>query len=82
MPRSVRRDTLDRMDRSIPPRPYKPILSPCVLVCVMNPKSGLCLGCYRTLEEIERWRIYSDDEREAILADLRVRKKTDEGFTG
>ena len=29
--------------------------SPCVKVCQMDPGSGCCLGCARTLEEIARW---------------------------
>ena len=68
------------MDAQIVPsyRPPKPILTPCVLVCVIHPATGLCLGCHRTNEEIERWRTYSDDERAEILAQLRIRKKNAE----
>jgi len=29
--------------------------SPCVGVCRMDAASGLCLGCWRTLDEIARW---------------------------
>ncbi|MDP3135080.1 MAG: YbaK/EbsC family protein [Burkholderiaceae bacterium] len=29
--------------------------SPCVSVCHMDPASGLCEGCYRTLDEIAAW---------------------------
>jgi uncharacterized protein len=29
--------------------------SPCISVCTMDEMSGLCLGCYRTLEEIQDW---------------------------
>lgn len=29
--------------------------SPCVSVCVMDPDSGVCRGCYRTLDEIADW---------------------------
>ncbi len=31
------------------------VTSPCISVCAMDDKSGLCLGCYRTLEEIQGW---------------------------
>jgi predicted Fe-S protein YdhL (DUF1289 family) len=29
--------------------------TPCIAVCLINPKSNLCLGCGRTLPEIARW---------------------------
>jgi len=38
------------------------ILSPCVGVCRLDPR-GYCLGCYRTGDEIARWRSMSDTER-------------------
>ena len=44
--------------------------SPCVKVCQMDPRRGLCLGCRRTLDEIARWGAMSDQERERILAEL------------
>ena len=35
------------------PQPHVP--SPCVSICSMNPVSGLCEGCLRTLGEIGDW---------------------------
>jgi uncharacterized protein len=32
-----------------------PVPSPCISVCRMNPASGLCEGCLRTLDEIAAW---------------------------
>jgi uncharacterized protein len=49
------------------------IASPCNKVCVMNEATGLCRGCYRTLDEIARWGTMSDDERAAVLAALQAR---------
>jgi uncharacterized protein len=46
------------------------IASPCTKVCVMNEASGLCRGCYRTLDEIARWGMMSDEERSAVVAEL------------
>ena len=40
----------------------------------MDLERGLCKGCHRTLEEIERWGAMSDPEREAVLALLGKRK--------
>jgi hypothetical protein len=30
-------------------------LSPCISVCRMSDQSGLCEGCFRTLDEITGW---------------------------
>ena len=47
--------------------------TPCVKVCQMDPRLGLCLGCKRTLDEIARWGAMSDAEREKILSELKNR---------
>ena len=44
--------------------------SPCNKVCQMDPNSGLCIGCARTLDEIVRWAEMSDVERERVMAEL------------
>ncbi|WP_298674870.1 DUF1289 domain-containing protein [uncultured Sphingomonas sp.] len=49
--------------------------SPCILVCVMDKASGLCLGCHRTLDEIARWSAMSDTEKRAVLAKLEERAR-------
>jgi predicted Fe-S protein YdhL (DUF1289 family) len=36
----------------------------------MDPRRNLCLGCKRTLDEIARWGMMNDQEREQILAEL------------
>ena len=50
------------------------IASPCNKVCVMNEATGLCRGCYRTLDEIARWGTMSDAERSAVVAELPARR--------
>ena len=49
--------------------------SPCVGVCrvVGGAYSRYCGGCWRTLEEIEGWSRYSDEEKADILRLLPVR---------
>ena len=54
--------------------PPRPIATPCVKVCYVDGKSGLCLGCFRTLPEIARWSRFSDEERAAIMSELPGRK--------
>ena len=51
------------------------VASPCTNVCQLNPRTGWCEGCARTMDEITRWPLVSDDERRAILARLPERRK-------
>lgn len=44
--------------------------SPCIKVCVVDPRTGLCEGCGRTLAEIAQWSRLSEDERRAVMAQL------------
>ena len=39
------------------------LVSPCISVCQMDAVKGLCLGCYRTREEIAAWLGMSADEQ-------------------
>jgi predicted Fe-S protein YdhL (DUF1289 family) len=48
--------------------------TPCIAVCQIDPKSGFCFGCYRTLKEIAQWGRFSEEEREALLPELDRRK--------
>jgi predicted Fe-S protein YdhL (DUF1289 family) len=43
-------------------------------VCVLDPDSGLCLGCGRTVDEIARWSAMTEAERTRIMADLARRE--------
>jgi predicted Fe-S protein YdhL (DUF1289 family) len=52
------------------PMEREPIQSPCDKVCTVDPVSRLCIGCGRTLAEIEHWAAYSDGERTRIMAEL------------
>lgn len=49
------------------------IESPCVKLCVVHPEERICVGCYRTIEEISAWSRLSPLAREAIMADLPAR---------
>ena len=50
--------------------------SPCIKVCEMDHLSGLCVGCFRTLEEIGRWSVMGEEEKENVLKDVAFRKKS------
>jgi len=41
---------------------------------MMDPESGFCAGCYRTIEEIGAWSSMSDEEKEAVWQELPHRK--------
>ncbi|MEL6476742.1 MAG: DUF1289 domain-containing protein [Pseudomonadota bacterium] len=49
------------------------IESPCVKICVLHPEARLCIGCYRTGEEIARWSRLSSEERRALMEELPTR---------
>ena len=58
------------------PRPVpRSIATPCVKVCIVDGASSLCLGCYRTLEEIGGWSGLTDEQRAEIMADLPARRE-------
>lgn len=50
--------------------------SPCIRLCRIDPASGLCAGCLRTLDEIAGWASFSEDQRRAINASLAGRSTT------
>jgi len=47
-----------------------PVRSPCINVCAIDRRSGWCEGCARSIDEIMRWPLASEDERTTILAAL------------
>lgn len=49
--------------------------SPCINVCKMNERSGLCEGCLRTLDEIAMWGQASNPQKLAILAQVVERRE-------
>ncbi len=56
------------------------VSTPCIKVCVIDPASGLCKGCGRTLDEIAQWSGLSEAEQLAIMAVLpeRLRERAAE----
>jgi hypothetical protein len=43
------------------------IQSPCIDICKLDGKTGFCLGCLRTRDEIRAWKTMSDDLRRAVI---------------
>jgi predicted Fe-S protein YdhL (DUF1289 family) len=50
------------------------IASPCINICRMDGDTGLCLGCFRTIEEIARWSGASHDQRLQVLVAVERRR--------
>ena len=50
------------------------IWSPCIKVCFVDPAGSVCVGCFRTLEELGRWTKMTDAEREAVKPRLEARR--------
>ena len=49
------------------------IESPCVKICVIHEDTGLCVGCYRTRDEIAGWSRLTPQERADIMQGLSAR---------
>ncbi len=60
-------------------QPLTPVRSPCVSICALD-DNNVCLGCYRTGEEISRWGELSDDEKRAVLAQVVERERAAMNF--
>jgi predicted Fe-S protein YdhL (DUF1289 family) len=52
----------------------KPPVSPCLGICLMDPRTRTCRGCLRTIEEIAGWYRASNAEKRAILKRLEQRR--------
>jgi predicted Fe-S protein YdhL (DUF1289 family) len=51
------------------------VQSPCINVCRMDAKTGLCEGCARTLDEIAAWSVMDDAEKRAVWDQLPQRRE-------
>jgi uncharacterized protein len=51
-----------------------PVDSPCTSVCIIDPVTGLCGGCFRTLEEITGWIDFSATKKRTVIAALDARR--------
>ena len=48
--------------------------SPCTSVCKIDNNSKLCMGCWRTIDEIVAWRSDSDEMKKKVLTLIALRK--------
>jgi len=55
--------------------PKDEIKSPCIKICKIDEESKLCLGCFRTIDEISSWIFIDENEKKNILKRVEERKK-------
>jgi hypothetical protein len=58
------------------------IASPCINVCTMDERTGLCSGCFRTIGEIAAWAGIDDSRRLDILAAVAKRRQEHDPWEG
>jgi hypothetical protein len=56
-----------------PTEALAPVPSPCIDVCRMNPDTGWCEGCLRTIDEIAGWSSLDDAQKRAVWDAIDVR---------
>ena len=47
-----------------------PVPSPCVNICKIDPYTGMCHGCRRTLDEIAAWSALGDADKRWVWQQL------------
>lgn len=57
----------------------KPLPSPCVSICALD-EEDICVGCFRTGNEISHWGSADNDRRRTILAKARERARARNPF--
>src|SRR5262245_32669418 len=67
--RERRRAERQRLLASGPP-------SPCVSICRLDDKTGLCVGCFRNIDEIRDWMIMLPADRQDVLRRIDERRKS------
>jgi hypothetical protein len=55
------------------------IESPCISICALD-DDDICMGCFRSVDEITRWSQADDSERKAILLASNERAKKNNPF--
>ena len=66
---------IDEYNPSITSADGDDVPSPCISICKIEASTGLCTGCYRTVEEITLWRGASNDRKKQIWLLVKSRSK-------
>jgi predicted Fe-S protein YdhL (DUF1289 family) len=52
------------------------MITPCITICQIDPIADVCVGCLRTIEEIEFWADMTEEEQLSVISELKTRKTT------
>jgi hypothetical protein len=61
------------------PQVEQRVASPCVYICALD-DNNICMGCYRSGEEITHWGRYSNDEKREVLKKVGERERASMNF--
>ena len=61
--------------------PSQQVPSPCISVCRMDADQALCLGCFRTIDEIMAWSRASEQDKRSIWRLVAQRAALDQAGT-
>lgn len=50
------------------------VTSPCISICFLD-ESDVCLGCYRSAQEITDWSVFTHRERKAAMDNVKKRHR-------
>lgn len=48
--------------------------SPCISLCKMNQQTGLCEGCFRTIDEIATWSTATEEMKRQVWVEIKRRQ--------
>lgn len=49
------------------------MISPCINICTLDARTGLCVGCGRTLDEVAGWSTLGEAQRASVMQQLPAR---------
>jgi predicted Fe-S protein YdhL (DUF1289 family) len=63
------------MMKNLNPQTYAGnVPTPCISVCIMNPQTGLCDGCLRTIDEIAQWGSATEEAKRKVWIEIKRRQ--------
>lgn len=58
----------------MPASKTKDIDSPCVGICLYDVEARVCIGCWRTLDEIQDWEDFTAEEKQKTVKVASIRR--------
>jgi predicted Fe-S protein YdhL (DUF1289 family) len=73
MMQKIRNPVIERLDLQVE---TGDLPSPCISVCRMEPQTGWCEGCLRTIDEIMQWSGAGEQRKREIWVEVKRRYQT------